>query len=107
MANVAAVISSFTRDASNLNAAVRQHSEVVVSGAFFDPGLLDLVTIDWGDGTQTSGVQLQPGTDAGSWSFLASHVYSSGGVYTVTLYVNDGTETVTASLSAKVSGAKL
>jgi PKD repeat protein len=105
--NVAAVISSFSRDASNLNAAVRQHSEVVVSGAFYDPGLLDVVTVDWGDGTQTSGVQLQPGTSAGSWTFLTSHVYGTGGVYTVTLYVSDGSATVTSTLTAKVSGAKV
>jgi hypothetical protein len=73
-----------------------------------DPDLVDLslVTIDWGDGTRTSGVQLQQGAD-GSWTFSALHDYSGGGLYTVTLYVNDGTETVTASLSAKVSGAKV
>jgi hypothetical protein len=109
VANIAPVITSFTGAGSNgNNSVVTPHGSLAVSGGFFDPDQVDhsLVTIDWGDGTRTSGVQLQQGAD-GSWTFSALHDYSGGGLYTVTLYVNDGTETVTASLSAKVSGAKV
>jgi PKD repeat protein len=109
VANVAPVITGFARDGSNGSGPVKPHSTFMVSGSFFDPGLMDagLVTVDWGDGTQTSGVELLAGSGAGSWNFSASHVYGGGGTYTVTLYVNDGAETVTKTLSVKVSGPKL
>ncbi len=84
-------------------------SPLNVAGALFDPGLMDVhtVTVDWGDGTQTSGVQLVAGSGAGSWNFSASHVYGGGGVYTVTLHLSDGAAAATATATAKVTGAKL
>jgi PKD repeat protein len=108
VANVIPVIKSFARD-GNGGGPVKPNSTFVVSGSFIDPGLISgtLVTVDWGDGTSTSGVQLLPGGAAGSWTLSASHVYGGGGSYTVTLAVNDGAAVAISSLPVKVSGPKL
>ena len=76
---------------------------------FLDPGLLDAhtVAVDWGDGTMTSGVTLVAGAAPGSWTLSASHVYGGGGLYTVTLVVDDGAAAVAAGTTAKVAGARL
>jgi hypothetical protein len=108
VANVAPVVTSFGRAAGDTG-PVKPGSPLNVAGAFFDPGLVDarLVTVDWGDGTQTSGVKVVAGSGAGSWTFSASHVYGGGGLYTVTLHLSDGAAMATGTTSAKVTGAKL
>src|SRR5438067_2252525 len=61
---------------------------VTASASFTDPGLLDTHTasIDWGDGTSSTG--LVSGVD-GSGSASGSHAYTVAGVYLVTLTVTD------------------
>ncbi len=55
---------------------------------FTDPGVLDThtATIDWGDGGVEEGVVSESG---GSGAVSGSHVYVSGGTYTVTVTVVD------------------
>src|SRR5438093_602145 len=61
---------------------------VTASASFTDPGLLDTHTasIDWGDGTSSTG----PVSEVdGSGSVSGSHAYTVAGVYLVTLTVTD------------------
>lgn len=62
--------------------------EIFVNAPFTDPGVLDTHTasIDWGDGTVTSGNVLEANGDG---TMLGSHAYTEGGLYTVTITVTD------------------
>lgn len=86
-------------------------SLVSVLAAFNDRGTLDThtATIDWGDGTVTTGAVTEtpfgpPGSTAGADGAVAgSHVYADNGVYTVTVTVTDddggtGTDTFTVTV---------
>ena len=61
---------------------------VTASASFTDPGLLDTHTasIDWGDGTSSTGLVSEVD---GSGSVSGSHAYTVAGVYLVTLTVTD------------------
>lgn len=61
---------------------------IFVNAPFTDPGVLDTHTasIDWGDGTVTSGTVLEANGDG---TMLGSHAYTEGGLYTVTMTVTD------------------
>jgi len=80
---------------------------VQFAGSFSDPGVFDTqtATIDWGDG-KTGAASLTGG--AGEWQVKASHVYSAGGFYPVTLKVTDDDGGVAATTStAMIVGARL
>jgi PKD domain-containing protein/matrixin len=84
---------------------------VTVTTTFTDPGTLDAhtCTINWGDGTTTSGTVSPP---TGSGTCTGTHTYTAGGVLTITVTVTDddgGSDTDTAfitliGLSEKVTG---
>jgi PKD repeat protein len=63
-------------------------TSVDLGGAFTDPGTLDTHTasMQWGDGTTTAGTVSESG---GSGTVAGSHVYTTPGVYRVTLTVTD------------------
>ncbi len=94
---------------------------VEVSADFTDPGFdkaiagtledFDSSTIDWGDLTVDSATVAEiPGSEGvpTTGTVSGSHVYASGGIYTITITVEDddgGTDT--ATLTALVTGAGL
>jgi hypothetical protein len=85
--NAAPVVSALTNSASAFGAA-RAGSTVSLSTSYTDAGVLDkhTVLVDWGDGTTST----LGGNDAnGSGGAGGSHVYTQGGVYTVTVRVSD------------------
>jgi hypothetical protein len=62
---------------------------ITISGEFSDAGTLDThtVLIDWGDGTPaTPGIVIQ---GSGSGSFSGGHVYTSGGIFQITVTLTD------------------
>jgi hypothetical protein len=81
-------------------------TEVVAS--FTDANLLGAVTdfkaiISWGDGTSSNGTVSPNG--AGSFSVVASHTYTLGGSFSVTVQIFDaGGASATANSSVKVIG---
>jgi PKD repeat protein len=79
---------------------VKAGEELVISGGFTDPGLLDAhtLTMMWGDG-MTETLELESGV----FEFTFNHVYASAGTYLVTLSIaDDDGETVT-SFTVEVS----
>ncbi|MCP3923300.1 MAG: PKD domain-containing protein, partial [Desulfobacterales bacterium] len=66
--------------------------ELVFAGSFTDPGVLDTHTIEWdfGDGGTASG------------TLTPTHAYGDDDVYTVTLSVSDGTDTISDTLLVSV-----
>jgi hypothetical protein len=62
--------------------------QIKVSADFSDPDVLDTHTAiwDWGDSTSSSGVVTEA---TGSGSVNGNHIYTSAGVYTLTLTVTD------------------
>jgi hypothetical protein len=106
--NVAPVIGGFSTNAQTIGSA-HQGSTVTASATFSDVGKLDLHTavIDWGDGT-TSPATVSEANGVGTIS--GSHVYSSGGAFTVTLRVADDASpagVATATSQAIVTGPGL
>ena len=80
---------------------------VSVQGVYDDPGTLDThtATIDWGDGT-VEPLPLNPGARGGG--FAATHAYSAGGDYTITIVVIDsdggeGSASTTVSINVAQS----
>lgn len=64
------------------------------------------VTVDWGDGTTSTGTVTQTGT--GTFSVSGSHTYTDEGTYSVTVTVaDDGGSTGTATGSAVIADAAL
>jgi hypothetical protein len=84
---------------------------VTVTATFTDPGTLDAhtCTINWGDGTTTSGTVSPP---TGSGTCTGTHTYTAAGVLTITVTVTDddgGSDTDMAfitliGLNEKVTG---
>jgi Ca2+-binding RTX toxin-like protein len=80
----------------------REGEAVTVAGIFTDVDTVDTHTaiIDWGDATQTSA-----NIDELAGTFDGSHVYTSGGIYTITVTLTDNDGGVaSASTTAFVSG---
>jgi hypothetical protein len=67
-------------------------SPVVVSGLLFDSNVADvhLVTIDWGDGSVPETFDASEHDPQPAASFLRSHIYPHGGIFTIVIVVNDG-----------------
>jgi len=114
--NVAPTIASLSSDTIDENGAA------TISGAFFDPGLLDThtVVIAWGVGEGTTTIQTAGPHPAGSslvylgggmWEFSASHQYlddnptgTAADVYTISVTVtDDDTGADTGSTSVTVN----
>jgi Ca2+-binding RTX toxin-like protein len=80
---------------------------VGVRATFTDAGVLDThkATIDWGDGTVTSGVVAE---SDGSGTVSAKHKYASGGIYTVTVTLEDDDNGVdVATATSLVTGMRV
>ncbi len=60
-------------------------------------------TVDWGDGSAPEAVNGNAATD----TFTATHNYSAGGIYTITVSVDDGTNVTTKTTQAVVQGISL
>jgi PKD repeat protein len=72
--------------------------QINVSSSFSDAGVLDshTATWDWGDSNSSTGVVSETN---GSGIVTGSHTYSSPGVYTATLTVDDGTDSNSQTFS--------
>ena len=69
-----------------------------------DPNGLPLTySIDWGDGNTSNGPLDQPPSDSEKTA-LVDHTYNSGGSYTVTLTVSNGSLSSTSTEDVEVSG---
>jgi Ca2+-binding RTX toxin-like protein len=104
--NVGPVIAAALTSAGEVGGA-NAGQEVTLSASFADAGFLDThtATIDWGDGTTSSGVIDESG---GAGTVSGGHVYAQAGVYAVTLVVSDGDGgTASRALTAYVSGVSL
>ena len=100
--NVAPSITGIVSSATFENKAA-ENGLVTVPGTFTDVGTLDThtATVDWGDGNTTPAVVTESG---GSGTFSASHAYTAGGVYTVTVTLMDDDTGGVATTSAVVTG---
>ncbi len=82
--NVAPTVGAITAPITPQNIT----TAINTSANFTDPGILDTHTAvwNWGDNTTSTGVVTESN---GSGSVTGSHVYSTDGVYTITLTVTD------------------
>lgn len=104
--NVDPVIQTFESDATFGNKG-KEGVPLHITGSFTDVGVLDthVGTVDWGDGT-VEGATLVQG--AGSGTISASHAYTVGGIFTITLTVtDDDTGTDQATTLAVITGVGL
>ena len=102
--NVDPVITEFESDATFDNKG-QEGEPVQFEGAFTDVGVLDTHTavVDWGDGSPLEMLPLVQG--AGDGTFSGAHIYDSGGIYTVTVTVeDDDTGTHEMSTLAVITG---
>jgi hypothetical protein len=99
--NIAPVITSLSNSSPKVGDAL-EGEEVTISAIYMDVGTLDTHTamINWGDGTIEQGeINSLDQTVAGS------HVYSSGGVYRITLTVSDDdSDSDVATTTAYITG---
>jgi Ca2+-binding RTX toxin-like protein len=102
VSNVAPAITALVSSAPTVGDA-REGEEIIISGAFTDPGTLDthIATIDWDDGT----VDTIP-LPLGDRDFSFGHTYTYGGVYDITFtLVDDDTGSADGATTAFVTGA--
>ncbi|MCA9177508.1 MAG: VCBS domain-containing protein [Planctomycetales bacterium] len=103
-ANDAPVIQTVASSSDSLTTASAD-GNVTIEGAFADVDLTDAhsVTVDWGDGTAPETfASLDPLTQ----NYAAAHQYASGGIYAITVTVEDGNGgTAVESSTAYVQGA--
>ena len=102
--NVAPVLASLTNSSPDCGYAFMGVNAVTIGASFTDVGLLDThtVSINWGDGFTTIGSVVQV---SGSGSVSGSHIYATGGIFTiiVTLTDDDG-GSVTSTTTAVITG---
>ena len=86
--NVDPVISSPNTSAASVGGAA-QSETITLDATFTDTGTPDThtATVDWGDGTPTTTATVSE--TAGSGTIADSHTYAAGGVYTVTMTLED------------------
>jgi hypothetical protein len=92
--------------------AIAQNGSVLLSGSFFDPGILDShqAVIDWGDGSEDTVLDLGPGETSFS-GVLHSYLddpAGPGSTFTITVTVADNDEpgvTTTATKTVSVTNA--
>lgn len=103
VSNLPPQLISFSSDATFANKA-EPGDTVSVNATFTDPNAADshTATIDWGDGTASLGTVNQM-----SGEIMADHVYVTGGIFDITITIDDGTATDVAMTSAVVSGVRL
>ncbi|MCA9259634.1 MAG: hypothetical protein KDA61_10565, partial [Planctomycetales bacterium] len=80
-----------------------EDGRVSISGLFSDIDASDAhrVTVDWGDGSAPE----QIGVDEGLETFAGEHEYAAGGLYTISVSLDDGNGgTVSATTTAAVQG---
>jgi hypothetical protein len=89
--NVVPVIDTLS-NSSSVCGQTREGGATTIEGTFGDVGILDhhTVRIQWGDGTTTE-------HDVDSPSFSGHHVYSAGGLYTITTTILDDDGGVSSS----------
>jgi predicted RNA methylase len=103
VSNVAPVITDITNTSPDCG-MVAEGESVDVSGTFTDDGTLDTHTaiIEWGDGSDSPAIIIEPGAFG---TFSGSHVYTDGGIYTVTVtLMDDDTGVVTATTTTVIVG---
>ena len=103
--NVAPEIDSLASDATFENKA-EVGVPVTIAGAFSDIGTLDthIVEVNWDDGGPTELISVDQLND----TFLGSHVYTTGGIFTIIVTLTDddgGVDTLTTT--AVVTGVRL
>src|SRR5205823_6618755 len=59
-------------------------------------------TIDWGDGTSSAGTIVKEPQDNTSYSVLGSHTYTDERTYSISVVIQDDTNTVTANNTATI-----
>ena len=102
--NLDPVILNLATDSSALG-GLGEGDTVTLTADFTDAGVLDThtATIDWGDGTTSTGVVDQIGG-----SILANHVYANGGIFDVTLtLVDDDTGAAIDTTGTVIAGVGL
>ena len=102
--NVPPVIETLSSSAAGVGDAA-EGDTVAVSGTFSDVGTLDTHTavIDWGDGTSSPAAIDESG---GSGTFSGEHAYGAGGIYTITVTLeDDDTGQDTGQTAAVITGA--
>ena len=104
--NDAPAITRLVSSNSSVAAAASVGSTVTITGDFFDVDTSDAhsITVDWGDGTvdTIAADEVEPSQDG---AFSADHIYASGGIFPITVTVNDSNAGAdTAATTAVVSG---
>ena len=101
--NIVPVITSISSSSPRVGDAA-EGEEVTFTAQFTDVGTLDTHTaeIDWGDGTVTQGIVTE---SEGVGTVSASHAYTFGGIYLITITLeDDDTGTAQASTAAIITG---
>ena len=98
ISNVAPVVTGLVNPAATLGNATAG-SNVSLDLSFTDAGVLDshTVLVDWGDGKSTL---VTAASLNGAGSASASHVYTQGGVYNVTLRLSDDAQPAGVALAS-------
>jgi predicted outer membrane repeat protein len=107
--NVAPVIDSLASSATFADKALPGQT-VTVTGFFSDAGVPDthLVKVVWDDGTVTENLGPDLQIDQDNNTFTATHVYSTGGLFTITVTLTDDDgATDIQTTTAVVTGARL
>jgi 6-phosphogluconolactonase (cycloisomerase 2 family) len=86
--NVAPVLSNLSNTSPDVGSAFMGKDAVSILASFADVGTLDRhsVSINWGDGVVTTGTVTET---LGSGTVRGSHVYATGGIFTITVTLSD------------------